>query len=101
MAEAVRADSGSSIRIGRDVVLDIVRTCGIAGQARQADYVIEAQEIADAPGEIVVGARVIAGDAASTDRDAPCAKEREAAADRTEAANPQSDHGILPRAHAF
>lgn len=63
MTEAARANADATVGIRLDVIDDIVRAAGIARQRCESAKVIEAEEIADAPGDVVIRTCVIACDA--------------------------------------
>src|SRR5204862_2493380 len=69
VAEAAGAVAGAARRVGRDVVDDVVGTGSVAGDAPDGGRrpgrgeVVEAEAVADAPGDVVVGAGRVAADA--------------------------------------
>src|SRR5579883_274572 len=67
MTESARAVAGPARRIGRDVEDDVIRVSRIAAHAANSGKVIEPEEVADAPGDIVIAARGIAADTNTAD----------------------------------
>ena len=66
-AAGVLACAARTVRIGNDVVNDVVGMVQIAGNSTNSQEMIEPQVVANAPGNVMVGARSISADSDAAD----------------------------------
>ena len=100
MTETTGAVPRAAIGIGGDVEDDVVGTRRIAGhspdtrQGTRGRHVVEAQSVAHAPGDIVVGAGGIAAHADAANDNVARGVEGESSAEHVNAANPLANHRV-------
>ena len=96
MTEARQAIAGATCGIGGDIEDDVVRVSRVAGEERRGtwngqsspsgSHAIQMEKVADAPRDIVIGARRITADSNSTDKVRSCANCRRTSEERVQAA---------------
>src|SRR5205807_7865277 len=100
VTETTGAVPRAAIGIGGDVEDDVVGTRRIAGhspdtrQGTRGRHVVEAQSVAHAPGDIVVGAGGIAAHADAANDNVARGVEGESSAEHVNAANPLANHRV-------
>ena len=107
MPEARRAGSDSTraarilpgsacvVRIGDNVVNNVVRVIRVARHAAHSEQVIESEIMANSPGNVMVGARSISADSYRADDGLSRGIERQAASKHIHATDLVAHHGVI------
>ena len=95
MPKSAGTDPGTSKGVGSDIEYDVIGARGIAGDSAHARQMVEPKIVADAPGDIVIGARSVTTDSNSASDYLARTVERESSTEDVDTANLVTHHRIL------